>query len=179
MNGPYGLLYKLLAAGVILAALLFGWKKLKEHYREEGRQEVQAKWDKAVEKGRAEIARIKSEAGKVTTVTEVQTVEKIKYIREKGDEIIKQVEVFVPVAGQCATLDGGFRVFHDAAVENRIPNPTEIADAAPTTPTEVAATVAENYKRCNVAYETVEMAQKWLIEQCKINGNKDCASGGQ
>lgn len=179
MNGPYALLYKVLAAVAILAALVFGWKKLTNHYREEGRTEIQSKWDAAVEKGKAEVARLQAAAGKVTTVTEVQTVEKIKYIREKGDEIVKQVEVFVPVASQCASLDGGFRVFHDAAVENRVPNPAEINNAAPTTPTEVATTVAENYKRCNVAYATVEQTQQWLIEQCRINGNKGCANGGQ
>lgn len=179
MNGPYGLLYKVLAAVAILAALVFGWKKLTNHYREQGRKEIQTQWDAAIEKGKAEIARIKAESGKVTTVTQVETVEKIKYIREKGDEIIKQVEVFVPVASRCASLDGGFRVFHDAAAQNRVPNPAEINNAAPTTPTDVATTVAENYKRCNIAYATVEQTQKWLIEQCRINGKKDCASGGE
>lgn len=171
---------RLLAAGVLLAALLFGWHRLKEHYREQGRVEVQSAWDKSVARGKAEVERLKKEAGKVTTVTETKTIEKIKYIKEKGDEIVKRVEVFVPVeSNSCKQLDGGFRVYHDAAVENRIPDTAEIANAAPTTPTEVAATVAGNYAKCNLAYETVTQWQTWAKEQCEINGTKDCANGGQ
>lgn len=158
----------LLGIGIVGAGTI-GYKNLTDKYREEGRQEVQAKWDDAVERGKKEVARLKAAAGKITVKTEYLTIEKERIIREKGDTIVRQVEVFVPVDSRY--FDGGFRVYHDASVENRVPDPAEIFKAAPITATEVAATLAGNYKLCHIAYAKVEGWQQWAKEQCALNEN--------
>lgn len=166
----------IIIAGLIVAALGMLWAAHLDYGAEQraaGAKGVQDKWDEAVRRGKAEVARLKSEAGKVTTVTEVKYVDRVQYIREKGETIVKTVEVFVPVTSdpKLNYVDGGFRVFHDAAASNTIPNPAEIPNAAPTTLTEVAATVAENYERANVCFATVEAWQEWATAQCKLNKN--------
>lgn len=157
------------AAIVLVLALAFGYNRWAEGLRDEGRAEVQAEWDASVERGKREIAELKAKAEKVTVRTEIKYVDRVKTIREKGDVIVKEVTKFVPV--DSGYLSGGFRVFHDAAVENRVPDPSKISDAAPTAVTDVATTVAENYEKCHVAYARVEAWQSWAKEQCSLNEN--------
>jgi hypothetical protein len=175
---PTTLMLKILAP-IVLIAILFGYVGCqKKSYIAQGEHNTQVKWDASVKRGEKEVARLKAEAGKITTVTEVKYVDRVQTIKEKGDEIIKRVTVFVPNDSKCSIVDGGFRVFHDAAVENRIPDTAEIPNAAPTTLTEIASTIAGNYKNCTVAYETVKSWQTWATEQCKLN-DKGCPNDGQ
>lgn len=163
---------KWVVGAVLVTALIFiPVRCQKQKYIDQGKAEVQEKWDAAVERGKAEVAKLKRQQTVVTTKTEYVYLDKIKVIKEKGDEIIKRVEVFVPT--DSCKLDGGFRVFHDAAVQNRIPDTAEIPNAAPTTATDVAATVAENYKQCHVAYARVNAWETWAKEMCALN-EKGC-----
>lgn len=164
--------------GLVLAGVVVYGQIRYHNGKVEGRAEVQTKWNTAVERGKAEIARLEAEAGKVTVVTEVKYVEQVRTIREKGDTIIKQVEVFVPAptSDKPSMFDGGFRLFHDAAATNTVPNPAEIPNATPVAANTVAATVGENYTRCHVAYATVAAWQQWAAEQCKLN-DKGCPDG--
>jgi hypothetical protein len=148
--------------GIVLACLLsfFGGCA-------QGKKGVQADWDASVERGRAEVARLTSEAGKVTVKVETKTVEKIVTVREKARAIETVREVFVPV--DSGNLLGGFRLFHDAAVEGAIPDAAGLADAAPVPVTDVAATVASNYEKCHIAYETVAGWQSWAAEQAAVH----------
>lgn len=159
---------------VLLAALigLYFYGQYKEGI---GRGEVKAEWDKAVERGKIEVARLKAEAGKITTVTEVRFVEREKKIYEKGKDIVKYIEVLIP--DDSCELAPGFRVLHDAAVDNRIPDPSEVIDAAPVSATEVAATVTENYTGCNANAAKIEEWQNWAREQCALNKN-GCPDNG-
>ena len=159
-------------AALVLAGFL--WHRMVDGYREQGRAEVRAEWAESREKGRREVERLKAEAGKITVVTEIKYVDRIKYVKEKADTIVKTVVQYIPVD---KPIDGGFRVFHDGAATNRIPDPAEAANAAPTTLRDVATTVGNNYAKCHIAYETVAAWQTWAEEQCKLN-EKGCRYDG-
>lgn len=131
-----------------------------------GQADKQADWDKSVERGKAEVARLTAEAGKVTTVVETKVVEKIVRIEGKAREIQTVREVFVPV--DSGSLPGAFRLFYDGAITNTIPDPASIANAAPIPIADVADTHARNAELCHIAYATVEGWQDWAIQQAKV-----------
>lgn len=151
---------------VALALLAGGWYYGHTRY-EAGELAVQTKWDESVARGKAEVERIKAEAGKVTIRVETKTVEKIVTIREKGRVIYKDREIFVPA--DSGMLPGGFRVYFDAATKNTVPDATSIANAPPVSVTDVADTYAHNAEQCHVAYATVAGWQEWAAEQQKVN----------
>lgn len=153
-------------AGIALAVVLagaIGYSK--------GKTNVQKDWDAAVERGKAEVARLKAEAGKITTVTEIKTEYRDRVVYEKGKDIIKTVEVFVDRDNTCE-LGGGFRLFHDASADNTIPDAAQIPNAAPVSATEVATTVSANYTGCLRNTAKLEGWQQWAIEQCELS--KEC-----
>lgn len=158
-------------AAVVLALLLVGGFKIKRYGDsrfDAGKAAVQKDWDAAVERGRAEIARLKAEAGKVTVKTETVYVDRIKTIREKGDAIVREVPVFVP-AGTCE-LPAGFRLLHDAAAGNQpVPDPSGIAHAAPVDAQTVASTIASNYAAYHETAQRLTSLQDWVAGQCKAN----------
>lgn len=162
---------KLAITIALLAVLgLFGWRihAYGESRYEAGQASTQAKWDKAVERGKAEVERLRLAAGKVTTVTEVKYIDRVKVIREKGDEIVRQVPVFVPAGS--SDLPGGFRLLHDAAARNvALPEAGAIADAAGVPAQDVAATVAGNYAICHETAQRLTSLQEWVLKQCKAN----------
>lgn len=145
-------------AGLVLA--LWGYGKFKYH---QGAASVQTQWDAAVERGKVVVEDLKKNQGKTTTRVETVTVEKIKTIKEKGDVIVKQVKVFVP-DGSC-DLPGGFRLLHDAAAANTIPDASRADDAAPVPAQTAATTIAENYTTCNAAIADLEGLRTWVREQ--------------
>lgn len=138
-----------------------------------GEKVVQKKWDASVARGKAIVEELKQKREIVTVKTEVKYVDRVKEIKVKGDEITKYVTVYVPDVD----IDGSFRVLHDAAVDNTIPDPSRFADEAPTTLREVTATVTRNYEKCHIAYATVEQWQDWARQQLAINNEK--VNGGQ
>jgi hypothetical protein len=151
------------AAVVIILIALFGQRRYAA-----GQAATQKDWDAAIARGQAEIARLQAEAGKITVKTETVYVDRIKTIREKGDEIIRKVPVYVPV-GSC-DLPGGFRLLHDAAAGNQpLPDPARIADAAPVDAQTVASTVAGNYGTCHETAQRLISLQDWVSGQAKIN----------
>lgn len=167
---------KIALVAALIVGILFGWSRLKENYRDEGRAEVRSEWDAEKEATAKKIKELEAKAGRVSTVVETKVIERVKIVTEKGDAITKVVKVFVPT--DSGMLDGGFRVFHDAASTNTIPNPAEIPNAAAIAVTDVASTIAANYNRCHVAYAVVEGWQQWATEQCKLNTG-GCPDGGQ
>lgn len=151
---------------VALALLAGGWYYGHTRY-DAGQANVQAKWDDAVERGKKEMERLKSEAGKVTVKTEVKYVDRFKTIREKGETIVKVREVFVPI--DSGYLSGGFRLFYNAAIEGTVPDAAGIPNAAPVAVTDVADTHAYNAEQCRIAYATVEGWHEWATQQMKVN----------
>lgn len=166
-TAAWGLL-KAVPRWVWVGAALLGVTLYWGHTRyEAGELAVQAKWDESVAAGKAEVERLKAEAGKVTVRVETKTVEKIVTIREKARVIYQDREIFVPA--DSGMLPGGFRVYFDAATQNTIPDAASIANAAPVAVTDVADTYAYNAEQCRVAYATVEGWQEWAKEQQRVN----------
>lgn len=165
-----------LGAGILIAGAV-GFVAYERHdAREEGKAEIQAKWDKSVERGRAIVADLQKRADKITVRTEIQYVDRVKVVHEQGREIERVRTVFVPT--DSGYLTGGFRLYHDAAVTNTIPDPAAIPDAAPVSIAEATDTIAANYEKANVCYATVKAWQDWATEQCKLN-DKGCPDGGR
>lgn len=166
----------LVIAAVIVAALI-GWVQyIKHEARNEGRAEVQQKWDASVERGKKIVADLREKAGKVTVRTEIEYRDREKVIYAQGREREVVRTVFVPT--DSGMLSGGFRLYHDAAATNGIPDPAGIPNAAPVPVADVADTIDANYEKAHVCYATVEAWQKWAREQCKLN-EKGCPDGGQ
>src|SRR5688500_17712040 len=80
-----------------------------------GQADVQAQWEASIEKGKKEIERLKSEAGKVTVRVETKYFDRIKTIREKGETIVQKVPIYI--SRDLPELPGAWRVLHDGAAE--------------------------------------------------------------
>jgi hypothetical protein len=101
----------------------------------------------------------------VSDKTITQYVDRVQIVQGKSREIIKEVKVYVQ---DTCTLSGGFRLLHDSAVNNELPDSTRIADAETISVEAVAQTVIENYQACNVNSETLSSLQSWIKEQSAI-----------
>jgi hypothetical protein len=87
-------------------------------------------------------------------------VQKIVTITET---IIKEVPTYVK--GTDCSMPGGFRVLHDAAAHDQLPDPARIADAAPAPAAAVATTVASNYGTCTEIAQRLTDLQAWVKAQ--------------
>jgi hypothetical protein len=163
-----GALFKRTPGWVWVAAILFlaGWYYGHTRYNA-GQTDVKAKWDESVARGKAEVERLKKEAGEVTVRVETKYIDRVKVVREKGEVIVQVREVFVPV--DSGYLSGGFRLFYDSALQGAVPDPAGIPDAAPVPVADVADTHAHNAQLCRIAYATVEGWQEWAAEQKRLN----------
>ena len=103
------------------------------------------------------------------TVTVTQYVDRERFIRLKGDTIIKEVPRYVPVQADAAcVVPRGFVRLHDAAAAGTVPNPdTGDADAAPAgvALSAVASTVAANYTDCHLDAARLSSLQQTLRDQ--------------
>lgn len=111
-----------------------------------------------------QIALHKAQAKQAEVVTKVATeyVDRVKVVHQKGDTIIKEVPTYVPIT--TPDLPGSFRVLFDAAVQNELPDPARVPDAAPVSAQDVATTVVDNYTTCNLYREQIAGLQKLLLE---------------
>ena len=94
------------------------------------------------------------------TITEY--VDRVQVVQGKSREIIKEVKVYVQ---DTCTLSGGFRLLHDSAIYNELPDPARIADAEAIGLEAATKTILENYQACNVNAETLSSLQWWVKEQ--------------
>lgn len=137
----------LLGAALLLIAFFAGLQiGLEEAQKSEAKLQV------AVLKKQATVAE------RVVT----QYVDRLKIVREKSADIIKEVPVYVP---DSSFLPGGFRLFHDAAAHGEQPDASGAADAAPVAAQDVAATVAGNYAACHENAEQLIALQEWVRRQ--------------
>lgn len=168
LTAPYLAWIKLGAVAAVIALLWWQLHAYGARRFDAGAAKVQAQWDASVERGKAEIARLRAAAGKITVKTETVYVDRIRTIREKGDAIVREVPVFVPAGA--ADLPGGFRLLHDAAAAGGpVPDAAAIADAAPVDAQSVAGTVAGNYAQYHEVAQRLISLQDWVREQCKAN----------
>lgn len=158
------------AFGVLLLLLgLLCWKCY-----DLGQDHTQAKWDASISRGKAAVEWLKKTQYVITNRVEVVTKERVKVIHEKGEVRIKNVNVYIPV--DSPDLPGGFRLLHDAAAANAIPEvPGTFAERVPLrTATE---TIDRNYQTCLMAIEELRSLRQWDQEQraaylaeCKLQG---------
>ena len=121
--------------------------------------------DEAARTKQAEqAAKVVTQQAAVTERVVTQYVDRVRTVREKAREIVKEVPVYVP-ADSCP-LPSGFRLLHDAAAGlSPIPNPAARTDAAPVPAQAVAATVADNYGACRETAEQLRGLQAWVSQQ--------------
>ena len=150
--------YRLLAFVLLAAALIgLGWIKGSGH--------VQAQWDAAVQQQILQAATVRQRQAEATVKVVTEYVDRIRVVREKGDTIVKEVPVYVPVQADAAcTINRGFVRLHDAAAAGELPEPAGDADApaAGIALSAVAGTVATNYQTCHENAEQLRALQAWI-----------------
>lgn len=159
-----------IALALVALLALAGWKvhSYGSARYKAGQASVQVKWDAANAKAQAEIAKLREAASRVTVRTETVYVDRVRTIREKGNEIVRNVPVYVPAGSP--DLPAGFRVLHDAAAANQsLPASPGITDAAPASAQTVAATVAGNYAIAAENAARLTGLQDWVRQQCQAN----------
>ena len=150
--------YRLLALAALCIALFgFGWLK--------GASHIQAQWDAASAAQQQAQAQAQTRQAEATVQVVTQYVDRIQVVREKGDTLIQEVPVYVPVQADAAcTVRRGFVSLHDAAATGELPEPARDTDA----PAEelalsvVAATVVTNYQTCIENAEQLKALQDWI-----------------
>ena len=157
--------YRLLALAVFgLALVSFGWNK--------GAGHVQAQWDATVRQQALQATAVREEQAQATVEVITEYVDRVRVVREKGDTIIKEVPVYVPVQADAAcTINRGFVRLHDAAAAGALPEPARDADAAAAdiALSTVAATVATNYQTCHETAEQLKALQTWVREMASAS----------
>ena len=152
--------YRWLALDLLAAALIrFGWIK--------GAGHVQAQWDAAVQQQTLQVAAVRERQAQATVKVVTQYVDRVRIVREKGETIIKEVPVYVPVQADAAcTINRGFVRLHDATAAGELPEPARDADAAAAgiALSAVAETVAANYQTCHENAEQLTALQVWVSE---------------
>jgi hypothetical protein len=152
--------YRLLALAALGLALVgFGWVK--------GAGHVQAQWDATVQQQALQATAAREEQAQATVTVITEYVDRIRVVREKGDTIIKEVPVYVPVQADAAcTINRGFVRLHDAAAAGELPEPARDTDAAAAdiALSTVAGTVATNYQTCHETAEQLRALQTWVRE---------------
>ena len=152
--------YRLLALVALAITLIgFGWINGAEH--------VQARWDASVQQQTLQATAVRERQAQATVKVVTEYVDRVHVVREKGDTIIKEVLVYVPVEADAAcTINRGFVRLHDAAAAGELPDPAGDADAAAAgiALSAVAGTVAANYQTCHENAEQLRALQTWVRE---------------
>jgi hypothetical protein len=150
--------YRLLALAALgIAVFGFGWLK--------GASHVQAQWDATSAAQLQAQAQAQTRQAQAIVQVVTQYVDRIQVVREKGDTLIQEVPVYVPVQADAAcTVHRGFVSLHDAASAGELP----AAPGDPDAPAEglalsaVAATVVTNYQTCHENAEQLKALQDWI-----------------
>lgn len=113
-----------------------------------------------------QLAELRGKRAEVTERVVVRYRDRVKVVREQGEEVIREVEKLVPI-GSC-DLPAGWRVLHDSAASGQFPGATERLDASPVAAQDAARTVAENYAACRESVERLIALQSWVREQGQV-----------
>ena len=137
----------------------------------EGGISNQEKWEAKVAEVKLEMAKKETASAEVTTKVITKYVTKIEVVKEKGNEIIKQVPVYITKdADAKCDVPNGFVVLHDSASRNEVPDPTRKVDAGTSEVkiSGVATTVTENYTTYHQVAEQLKSLQEWIKLQQSI-----------
>lgn len=152
--------YRVLVALALGAALFtFGWRQ--------GAERVQAKWDAQVREQAVQVAVQQQRQAEAAVKVVTRYVDRVRVVREKGEAIVKEVPVYVPVEADAAcSVNRGFVRVHDAAVQGTLPAAAGDADATTSgvALSAVAGTVTTNYQTCHENAEQLRGLQGWVKE---------------
>ena len=150
--------YRLLALAALCVTLFgFGWLK--------GASHVQTQWNAAKAAELQSQAQAQTHQAEATVQVVTQYVDRIQVVREKGDTLIQEIPVYVPVHADAAcTVHRGFVSLHDATAAGELPEPTRDPDepAEGLALSAVAATVVTNYQTCIENAEQLKALQDWI-----------------
>lgn len=133
-----------------------------------GANRVWAEWAAAIARDNAAAIERAETRAEVTEKIVVEYVDRVREVRGKTIEIIKEVPRYVSI-DDCS-LSGGFRMFHDWAVmpTGKAPDAASGADAAPVAAQALAGTISENYGACHANAVTLEALQEWERRQGEV-----------
>ena len=137
----------------------------------EGGISNQEKWEAKVAEVKLEMAKKETASAEVTTKVITKYVTKIEIVKEKGNEIIKQVPVYITKdADAKCDVPNGFVVLHDSASRNEVPDSTRSVDAGTSEVkiSGVAETVVDNYTTYHKVAEQLKSLQEWIKLQQSI-----------
>jgi hypothetical protein len=161
-------LYRLPIQVVSISVLVFGVYM-------EGGISNQEKWEAKVAEAKLEMAKKETASAETTTKVVTKYINKVQIVKEKGDEIIKQVPVYISKdADAKCDVPTGFVMLHDSASRNEVPDSTRKVDGTTSSVkiSGVAETVIDNYTTYYQVAEQLRSLQEWIKEQQKIYGSK-------
>jgi hypothetical protein len=100
----------------------------------------------------------------VSDQTVTKYVDRVQDLQKTSREIIKEV---IHVQDTC-TLSADWRMWHNNAVYNELPDTTRDSDEGTVTATDALETVAANYGICHENSQTLQALQSWVREQSSI-----------
>lgn len=130
-----------------------------------GEAKVQDRWDLAIERGKELVKGLKEKQGAIETQVVIKYVDRVKVIHEKAKTIEKLVPIYIPA--DTPDLPAGFRVLHDAAATNTVPEPTSGIGAFPVAVKDVATTLNFNYELCHDEREKLASLWEWAVKNRK------------
>ena len=161
---PFVSLYRLPIQVASIAILVFGVYM-------EGGIATQEKWEARVAEVKLEMAKKEVVSAEVTTKVVTKYINKVQIVKEKGNEIIKQVPVYITKdADAKCDVPTGFVMLHDSASRNEVPDPTRKVDAGTSEVkiSGVAETVTDNYTTYHQVAEQLKSLQDWIKLQQSI-----------
>ena len=165
---PFVSIYRVPLQVVSIAILVFGVYM-------EGGIATQEKWEAKVAEVKLEMAQKETASAETTVKVVTKYVNKVQIVKEKGNDIIKQVPVYITKdADTKCDVPTGFVVLHDSASRNEVPDATRKSDVTTSTIkiSGVAETVVDNYTTYHEVAQQLRSLQEWVREQQKIYGSK-------
>ena len=141
----------------------------------EGGIATQEKWEAKVAEVKLEMVKKETASAEATVQVVTKYINKVQIVKEKGNEIIKQVPVYITKdADTKCDVPTGFVMLHDSASRNEVPDPTRKVDGTTSNVkiSGVAETVVENYTTYHQVAEQLRSLQEWIKEQQKVYGSK-------
>jgi hypothetical protein len=100
----------------------------------------------------------------VSDQTVTKYVDRVQIVQGKSREIIKEV---IHVQDTC-TLSAGWRLLHDSAANNELPDTSRDSDERTVTSQDALERVAANYGICHENSTTLSSLQEWVKEQSLV-----------
>ena len=129
---------------------------------------VQKDWEAKVAAMQVEMAKREAEAANATIKTVTEYVDKVTVIKEKGDEIIKEVPIYITKeSDDKCVIPNSFVMLHDSASKGEVPDSTRPVDetASSTKLSTVGETVFANYTTYYQVAQQLRSLQDWVKTQ--------------